>query len=310
MHQWTLSTYASLGQADNDRAQLRTEIARISFDHVFLLNALFSITSLHLAALEPQNALKYGDMAVAYQGHALQRFREVLAAPTAQQCPALFWASVLIGITAFALPRIHPSSTSTTSDPVAVLINLSRLLSGCGLIIELSKSLMGPDAWEAVMPHDPPKPHSQLDAPALQVFDQLKTLAAHGDKTNPGSPAPPVPGLPLSCADSEEGMYAQAVTRLKQSYEICQNQTSQTLAWPVVVGTGFTTRLENRDPLAVLITMCYGVLLLVLDDRWWAVGSGKQLVQSVSHWVRAQKPEWSHIAAWAEERAGLKASEG
>lgn len=292
MHQWTVSTCKTLSNGEFDLDWFQTGCTQASISHTWLLNSIFAFTSLHLAALEPASALDHGKRAVAYHGRAITEFREVLGDPKPAQYAALFWASIVISITAFTLPRIHPPSS--TGDAVDNLTNLSRLLLGCSTIYDMARDHFG-DSWIKSFPGYPKPQSTTLKPQTQEMLDQLRALAAQADEADPKEQGRQTPAA----------LYSTSVHMLRDFFEIVERGQSQVLAWPEFVGASFIDRLENGDALARLTTMFYGVLLLSLDRLWWAAGAGKQLVEDLVPVIMSEHAQWTSMAQWAASEAGL-----
>jgi len=76
------------------------------------------------------------------------------------------------------------------------------------------------------------------------------------------------------------------------------------LPWLVVVSDEFVMFVQNELPMALLICMCWGLLLNRVEGIWWAKASGSKIVaQLIPRLVDAQ--EWNGIVNWAKEEVGL-----
>jgi hypothetical protein len=58
--------------------------------------------------------------------------------------------------------------------------------------------------------------------------------------------------------------------------------------------------LLDDDPVARLIFLHYGVLLLHAHDRWWAKGFGVRLVKDLATSLRMLSSDWAVPTEWAE----------
>lgn len=76
--------------------------------------------------------------------------------------------------------------------------------------------------------------------------------------------------------------------------------------WLALLEQSFLQRISRREPLALLITMHWAVLLDRLgQEKWWAKSSGKTIVAEASKLLSATKPEWLSIMSWVHRQVGL-----
>lgn len=76
------------------------------------------------------------------------------------------------------------------------------------------------------------------------------------------------------------------------------------LPWLVVVGDEFVELVQEGQPMALLIYICWGVLLNCLKGIWWARASGRKIVmQLIPRLIGVE--EWEGIVNWAKEVVGF-----
>jgi hypothetical protein len=75
------------------------------------------------------------------------------------------------------------------------------------------------------------------------------------------------------------------------------------IAWPVTISNKLTDLFQQEDPMAQLIWVHYGVLLLGIDNYWWGKGFGVRLINSVSESLHSTDKEWTTYTQWARDCA-------
>jgi hypothetical protein len=96
-------------------------------------------------------------------------------------------------------------------------------------------------------------------------------------------------------ADGEH--HANAITYLQQAMEsYCTGGImSGIMTWPVTLSDDYVSRIEVRDPMALVILAHYGVIVHLLRDRWWAADYGKRLVHAILPILLEFKEEWAEL---------------
>lgn len=302
MHHFSVYTHRSFVQHPDDAeaAQLKLPLWGLSNPH--LLDAIFSITALHLAYLNahPDDFQKYGQLAVRYQDRARAKLQSSLINPSPEDCPMLFMSSSLIALSAFVVPKIYAKTTSL----VSTLCYLSRLFRGSGALETVSKQLVGEEAWALQFPTRKVEP-IQGDTPirpeVRQVLDAVRAVII-----SPDSPAVPNEDkMETDQPPSPQAAYLEGLDSLQSAFQTINCRMSNVLSWPVKAGTDFITLLEAADPVSMLVTLCYGMLLRTLDDIWWAEGWGKQLVEEISPSLMEGHPKWADIIGLVRKDVGL-----
>lgn len=153
MHQYTTSTYATLVKLPRDQNLAQIEIPRMAIKYHSLLDALFCLTSLHLASERPLEAVRLANEAVRYQTSALGACREGLSNLTASgpQCRAMFHSSAFLGVSAMALHCIR-ARFNAAPRPSETLLESAELWRGTGLMLHTAQKMLDPETFNSFFP--------------------------------------------------------------------------------------------------------------------------------------------------------------
>jgi len=289
MHYYSVHTYDTLEVENKMKKWQQRMLPPLAIQNDFLLDAVFSFTCLHLAALRPEKALKYCEAGMQYRDRALSRLQVTLVEPSPEQCFAMFHSSVFIGMFSFALPQVYPENRDTSV--VEVLMELANLWRGSGTIMNLSKEVLGEAQYNVdfeVMPR-------VRDNPANAGTEADHVLKRLGQMTNELPP------------DQPKQPYHQALSAMTIGFEshVQDGAHNDLLAFTTKCGKDFYPLVIANDPLARLIMVCYGVLLHRIDAYWWARGLGQRLVKELSQTVVPLNEEGQAIWAWARQGVRL-----
>ena len=292
MHHFSVYTHKTLVQHPNDAEGAQEKLPMWGLAHPYLLDAIFSITSLHLAYsnVHPEDFQKYGKLGVLYQDRARAKLQSSLTNPDAEDCPMLFLASSLIALSAFVVPKVY----ARTSSLVATLIYLSRLFRGSGALETLSKQLVGEETWDLHFPSrkvEPIQSASPVHPEVRRVLDKVRAVInSNGDSSSPND-------IQMETEDriSLQNAYRDGLDSLERAFQTVNCRMSNVLSWPVKAGLNFITLLDSGDPICLLVTLCYGILLHTLNDIWWAEGWGQQLIEEITPPLLRSNPAWTEM---------------
>ena len=103
----------------------------------------------------------------------------------------------------------------------------------------------------------------------------------------------------------------RAIFYLKECFEKCAEPDTRgyCLAWPLQAGPDYITAIKDRQSLALLIMMYWGVLLEQISyDIWWAQRIGKCLIDDLANEMSNSNTEtFDEGIKWAREQVGLEA---
>lgn len=101
--------------------------------------------------------------------------------------------------------------------------------------------------------------------------------------------------------DAADGMHREshsnAISELSQAMgAYCSGGImSGIMTWPVTLNDDYVSLIEMRDPMALAILAHYGVIIHLLQDRWWAADAGKRLVHAILPILVESRKEWADL---------------
>lgn len=304
MHYWSTVTYETILQ-DPDSAANRDRIQRVipqlALSHDYLLDALLSVTSLHLAFMRPHKALTYAETALRYQNSAFASFRLALSSVSRDVCQAqaLFFSSVLTGIVTLALPRACPAFSDRS--PTATVMATSEMWRGTAAVLDLTKDVLGDERFRALFPEPEMKETENNPLIIDPGFEDIsQKLCSCVLEHTPDDASPDDNGR-----DQRE-IYMGSIEELRKCFVLFKElrPLSGVFHWPAIVTPEFMILLKLGQPLARLVVICYAVLLHGVNDRWFAKDAGRQLFEEVSPLIRCPNKDWVDVLSWARERIG------
>ena len=268
--------------------------------HDFLLNALFGITSLHYASTTIISRAKtYHLAALEYQGLALSTFQAASPSLSPANHQAIFTFSIINLALAIALPYHSPRDEYRTTI-VENLVTMFKMLQGAVSIFQSARMWMSVGPFRDLL-------GPSMDADADQLDPEVRTAIARLRAANDE-------GYVDLCSRSssfDAVVFHESNARTIGSLEraFCyykQRGPLMSIRWLAALDYAFVEAISRLEPVAVLITMHWAILLdKFSDEKWWAKASGKLLVTELSMNLMQSKPEWRPAASWVHQQVGL-----
>ncbi|KAF2213658.1 hypothetical protein CERZMDRAFT_96489 [Cercospora zeae-maydis SCOH1-5] len=298
MHQFCTDTYTTLALMPQGPQVQQFEIPRLAFQHSFLLDTVFAITSLHLASLRPHEAPWRIADAATYQARAIAATRLRVTKFEATECRAMYFCSAQLGIIALAFRAValEPPGTSSVSE---TLKQLSQLWRGTWSILLASRELVPPELYDVLFPAPDWAPATGSLTPPLNAF--LATLNAKARGADPDAKDVILPPDPVVSMEEQSSTgYLIAIAKLEVLLQLCKPEPSRILAYLVEVPQVFWDLVHQRDPLACAIVLLYGTTYRVVEGHWWANSIRHQLTGELLPIVASGDPELAEIAMWVQ----------
>jgi hypothetical protein len=301
-HQWSTDTYRSLVFQGDDESVWREVIPHTALDFDYLLNAIFAISALHISTMSnPSRSKTYQLAALEYQNQAITAFRAHDPQNSSEVSQSMCAFSILNLVLTVAFPSYLDRSTGQPSI-FGNLTTLFQLLQGTNTIISSSRTslLNGPFGnfvrQSSHMQAEDLSPSTKLAFEKLRMLrdEEYSTLSVSGSST-------------LDAANMYENT-SRAIEKLEVCFGLrsAENKLVVCFRWFATMDAGFVKRMNDLDPLALLITMHWAILLADIGkEKWWARSSGKTLVAEISGILSARKQEWLPIMSLVHREVGL-----
>ncbi|KFA52534.1 hypothetical protein S40293_09955 [Stachybotrys chartarum IBT 40293] len=291
MHHYTTITFHTLANTDSPEEVYLWKMAvpQLAAKYEFLMNSLLALSSLHLAHLEPPSSSSYTEAAMQYHISGLHDFKVALEQMTEENPNALFAFSIIITIMTFAMHTVGPDSRVST--PAESLISIFKLLRGVEVITNTSEDVLRNGIFKALLqPSGGPRLgyamefQDGLDHAMTRLRERADYIAKY-------------------VGPERHHVYVLSIQDLETTFQhIAIHQSiARVVAWPVLVNSMLMVLFEQWDPMAQLIMIHYGVLLLHVHNRWWGKGFGVRLIRSLSDSLRTMDDEWTPFTQWARD---------
>lgn len=283
MHHWSAHTHSTLPRAKDANNLWQFEVPKIAIKHRFLMNQLLALSAFHLAYLNPGQRHVYALQASQHQDHAVRLMRIALAEITAENCDALFAASVLLFFGGFSGVTNQSNGLEPSVDDILDIFLLTR---GIESVLKIEEDTI----WEGPL-HEffglPKHPVPTLPASLQTLLDKIIDLQ---------------PQLETRQLDD----HIQAVVEAEIiSLISCIHKANATApmpevrivsTWPIYLNPDFITLLRQRHPAAMALLAYFCVVLRITESTFWFMkGWGLGVARSIANTI---DPSWNGIIEW------------
>ena len=291
--------------ANNDESVWQIIVPELAFKHAFLLNGVFAFTAFEIASELKIDPEAHVSAALAYQDLALGSFRDQLNNILPENHEAVLYFSTMLIDLAIASARFVSVEGGLDSQ-VQNAVNHFELLRGLVAVIKSA-----PDCIKTMPMFSNVKPMNelprlQLDRSTKAAIDKLNEM---NEKRVASSPSGPFREQVRIVQHA--GSCKIALHWLKECYEACAEPVHReySLAWIAFAGDGYLTAIKDKDRIALLMLMFWGILIENIGKnatRWWARGFGRTLAEEVSiAFINDPDETTKDVIQWAREQVGV-----
>ncbi|KAK2754018.1 hypothetical protein FQN54_007187 [Arachnomyces sp. PD_36] len=275
MHRWSTVTYKTMSTpcADDENVWQNT-VPDVAFKHEFLLHGIYAAAAFEISNSFPNEFARYGSSALEYQDRAISGFQAQLNVIGDDNHEAILYFSILLTTITLASAQ-YVAASGMLANKLQTTFELHALAVGIKVVMKNNKACFGNPLFRKVKPL-PQMPKTPLNADTETALNRLTEL--NESRTH----------LVVNGHDQQQQYAAACKTALFWLREcfltcLCRENRSYALPWISLSGEDYITAVKERDQLALIILMYWGVLLQPLGHaHWWATDFGIKLVDEIS----------------------------
>ena len=236
--------------------------------HEYLLAALFSFTSLHIASTTGSALLKkrYISAAVEYHSSSLRLYMEELRAVTANNCQAIYICSLAHFALGITLPQMAPMQGEYETIKQSIFSALA-LFQGSKEVLRMFQPELSTRPITVVLAPKDMSVYTHHDLDFCQALDRLRILN----------------GAYYPSEESHTYLSNQhAIQELAHSSTRLTNGVEAALTgWLMSLDGYFVTALHEQQVIPTLVLMHWAILLDRPNKLWWVFRSAQSLVSQL-----------------------------
>lgn len=279
MNHYTSLTSSTLPGAD--RRTWQREVPTEAVAHPFLMHQVLAVSAFHLASLDPSQSQTHLSRAFQHQHHAICGIKAEVSDITPSNCHALFAASSLLFIGAFA-SSTQATTGGTSQREVNSILDIFTLVRGVIAILSSSKEIIRHGIFGEFMQCNDPPARTGLLSLLLERLPRIReSLAAN----------------PMS--HEAQALVEEAIVGLRESVERASTRSPEltvAVVWPTTLSDGFLALLRVHHPAALVVVAHYCAVLHVVGSEFWFIrGWGRRLIDAIAE---SLVPCWREVIRW------------
>lgn len=250
--------------------------------HSNILDAILALAAAQVASEMPPSEERNFQVHAALQYHtnAISELHTNVESSAQSDADTLFLSSILTMACAVVLPFLQNPSTGDLKPATDVLRQIHGFMKGLGSIVDLSSQSLREGACRQLFGESSTAEDlvpSREDILSLQRLQDLNEARRNED-------------------EKIWSTYRNAITELRLGFSF---NRLRAMRWVLSVGRSFVDLVQKGEPLALLISMHWAVLLCRLHEMWWARYAGQHLLFELSHHPAVQGSSSQDILRWA-----------
>lgn len=288
IHQWSTNTYITSGF--QNITVFRDYVVREGTRYPFLMDILLAFTSLHSASTaKVVDAQEHITSALHYQNQSLAEISrtKLLLRISSETCDSVLLATTLnmiCALVASLIPSIPKGHSETTA---ALILRIRKHYFGLIWIMENHRRMA--ESGELAAIFDSPNVR-RLEDSASFTMEKLDMLCADVC-------------MNLDSGDAAHSVYQSTLENLKKAF--ADSHGRSVFVWLATAEESFFEELMKGKPAALVILMCWGTLVHLLEPVWWTQYAGRQIVEDLLHQLKGCDQKWTKVMNWCSQEVGI-----
>ncbi|KAH8655208.1 hypothetical protein BX600DRAFT_439719 [Xylariales sp. PMI_506] len=289
LHYYTTSTCSTIYSEPASRNFWRVNVPQIGFTANYILQALFSLTALHLARFRPERRDFYLDQAMLHYNAASAMAAPLVANVTAENCIPLYLFSTITSCFSLARPQEPADIIVASNKEMPSWLYLSR---GLRLLLEAHGDMLYDSSLAPLL------------QPGMKLYEAWRASKfEHGAITElEENVKDAVPDSPKRAA------LLHATHRLKRSFAIMyegkhseDDKITAIFMWLYKINDDYLNLVRNGDSEALCVLAFLSVPLRRMEHYWWVESRGLHLMEQIYSMVDGNYRMWLR---WPIEEIG------
>lgn len=291
MHHYTLVTCHTLPRAAEVQHIWQTAVVKLAFTHGPLLHQILAFSAFHMAHLKPDQHRQYSVLALQHQTEAARGLRTYLDNLIPENSEACFAAASFLIFGAFARLSLTPSAEDETAQPsLKDLIEVFTFIRGMNVVLQESENITQRGCLVDLFK----LPTGMEPVPSLEetceALEDLKERLSHDTvEKKPGTIQIAQSAISVLVGSIQEAVRTTSAPELRA-----------VTVWPIALPGEFLARLEERDPLALVVVTYYCAIVHDSQVRaWFTRGWGLSVASDIRGLL---SPPHRDLCEWALHR--------
>ncbi|KAJ9145363.1 Sterol regulatory element-binding protein ECM22-like protein 1 [Pleurostoma richardsiae] len=274
----------------------RNKFLRLGFDYHCILHLVLALSALHLQGLRPSKSGRYSELADGHMEIGLRQVTELLPSISKDNCSGLYIATVLVCVTTFAKgPRPGHLLVIAEGHEVAWW----NLLRGVRFVVETIGGIGVVMGSLGLLPVDQAEKRDKKEEEKAEEPD----IRMINDMVQWEEPLSKLSDIILQAGSVDVKLYQYAWDDLtgcfRETYGTVQDPNDASngrfevvIGWLYRMEDGFQVRLQDKQPIALILMAHYAVLLHTLEWMWCLRGWASHILAGIRDILDPEYVQW------------------
>lgn len=293
MHHYSVTTSLTLPRAQEELHVWQHQVPKLAFKYPFLVHQILAVAAFHQAYLQPEQRSDHSLHASQHQNRSIEGMRGHLAEINAENCHALFMASSLLLVGAFAsFANIRPNGSPLIEGQrppnIEDMIDVFILDRGVASVLQSSEDLIHAGYFRDLFHFSP---HQRENSFMKQIAQELRNLDGML-KRDPG-----IDPMVRILVDLEITKLIDAIEKAVVTTD--ESEMRVTTFWPITIAEDYISLLRQRNDVALMVLLYYCCIMVKAEEKTWFVkGWGVSVAADIERLI---SPKWKDAMRWPLE---------
>ncbi|TQS34255.1 hypothetical protein Golomagni_05369 [Golovinomyces magnicellulatus] len=273
LHHFSTVTHRTIAVASLDHSILPEKIPKLALSYPYLLDILFAVSALHLEFLERSKNKMWSRIGLYYQDKSLKRVIKILPEINSETCSALACCSIFNKLASIAVPALCDDDSSLQNSTHEFLSTVSLSEGIVNIMSTYEEELKTGPIKEFFIPTFESNicriariKREGKDGEDTCILNSLDRLITYIEE----NPTP------------KQELYINSCKLLGTCMKPLSNcvLVTCTFLWPSIIDLNAMEPIKGNI-ISRVIFLHYGAVLHLINDRWFAQGSGRRMVNSM-----------------------------
>ncbi|KAH7134272.1 C6 zinc finger domain-containing protein [Dactylonectria macrodidyma] len=281
MHHFTVTTCLTLPRADKLKQIWQIEVPKSGMEYPFVLHQILVVAALHLGYLRPNERQRLCLHASRHQSEGVAGLRKNIANITPESCEALFSASTLLTLSAYATFSQPKGWLDAAVKPtIGDIIDIFSLARGMNQLLACCKEALQRGSFSSIFELQPQTGPTTFLAELVVQLESLRVkISSH----------------------AHEDILSREIGWLISWIQRCSNTTNGpelriTMTWPIDLSADYMSLLQQKEPWALTLLAYYCAVVSTTESTtWYTKNWSMNALRAITDCL---DPAWAPHIAW------------
>ncbi|KAH7009028.1 C6 zinc finger domain-containing protein [Ilyonectria destructans] len=289
IHHFTATTCHTLPRAGKLKQIWQVEVPKSGTKYPFVMHQILAVSALHLGHLHPENRQRFVSYASRHQFVAVAGLRKLINSITPEDCEALFSASSMLSLSAYATFSQRIDSVEAAAIPtIEDIIHVFSLVRGGNQVLICSEGALHQGSFSPIFEQQPQTGSTPFLAELVEQLGLLRVQMS-------------------SCTHNE--ILSREIDWFLRWIRQCSATTNEpelriAITWSIDLSTEYISLLHQKEQSALTLLAYYCVVVSATEaSGWYMENWSKNALRAIADCLG---PVWTPQILWPSSIINLQ----